>query len=86
MRAASALPVIGAAASARSLRKGSLTSATKNALLQGIQQMLRPGFRTLLFDLAKKKGIPNVELYRRSDITKAHFSKIKNDDDYHPSK
>ena len=84
-------PFLGAAKSAealgaRSLRKGGLTRATKNALLRGIQQMLRPGFRALLFELAKKKGIPNVEIYRRSDLTKAHFSKIKNDDDYHPSK
>lgn len=84
-------PFLGAANSAealgaRSLRKGGLTRATKNALLRGIQQMLRPGFRALLFELAKKKGIPNVEIYRRSDLTKAHFSKIKNDDDYHPSK
>ena len=85
------VPILGAALSvdaigARALRKGGLTSATKNALLQGIHQMLRPGFRALLFDLAKKKGVPNVEIYRRSDLTKAHFSKIKNDDDYHPSK
>lgn len=55
------VPILGAALSidaigARALRKGGLTSATKNALLQGIHQMLRPGFRALLFDLAKKKG------------------------------
>ena len=84
-------PFLGAEISAgtldvRSLRRGGLTSATKNAILQGIRQMLRPGFRALLFELAKKKGVPNVEIYRRSDLTKAHFSKIKNDDDYHPSK
>ena len=85
-RAASALPVLGAAASVHALQHGGLTSATKNALLRGIQQMLRPGFRALLFELARKKGDPNVEIYRRSDLTKAHFSKIKNDDDYHPSK
>ena len=60
--------------------KRSLSNTSKNALLHGIQQMLQPGFRDLLFDFIQKKGIPNVELYRRSDITKAHFSKIKNDE------
>lgn len=53
-------PFLGAEISAatldvRSLRSGGLTSATKNAILQGIRQMLRPGFRALLFELAKKK-------------------------------
>ena len=55
-------------------------------MLHGIQQMLQPGFRDLLFDFIRKKGIRNADLYHRSDITKAHFSKIKNDEDYHPSK
>ena len=68
------------------LQEDSLTPAAKNVLLRSIQKMLRPGFRELLFDTMKKKGIGAVELYQRSDLTKAHFSKIKNDKKYHPSK
>ena len=48
--------------------------------------MLTPGFRELLFDLIRKKGLKNADLYRRATLTKAHFSKIKNDERYHPSK
>ena len=83
-------PFLGAAAmvtpDVRSFQRGRLSGAAKDALLHGIQKMLQPGFRDLLFDLIKKKGIRNADLYHRSDITKAHFSKIKNDKDYHPSK
>ena len=70
----------------RSSQSGRLSSAAKDALLHGLQKMLQPGFRDLLFDIIMKEGIWNAALYQRSDITKAHFSKIKNDKDYHPSK
>ena len=83
-------PFLGAASIAsldvRSFQRGRLSGAAKDALLHGLQKMLQPGFRDLLFDFIKKKGIRNADLYHRSDITKAHFSKIKNDKDYHPSK
>lgn len=86
----SAPPFLGAASIASldvcSFQRGRLSGAAKDALLHGIQKMLQPGFRDLLFDLIQKKGIRNADLYHRSDITKAHFSKIKNDKDYHPSK
>lgn len=68
------------------LREGNLTPASKNVLLHNIQKMLRPGFREMLFCMMKKKGINAVDLYQRSDLTRAHFSKIKNDEHYHPSK
>ena len=70
----------------RSLNRGHLSSAAKTALFDGIKKMLKPGFRDLLFEFIKKKGIRNADLYHRSGITKAHFSKINNDKDYHPSK
>ncbi|WP_294160225.1 helix-turn-helix transcriptional regulator [uncultured Selenomonas sp.] len=83
-------PIIIAAASAvptfDSYRNGRLSDDAKAALLASIQKMLQPGFREMLFELIRKKGIRNADLYHRSDITKAHFSKIKNDEHYHPSK
>lgn len=85
----SASRLLGAALAAgdvRSFRQGRLSSAAKEAMLCDIQKMLQPGFRDMLFDFIREKGVRNADLYHRSDITKAHFSKIKNDEDYHPSK
>jgi len=55
-------------------------------MLDGMKKLLLPSFRDMLFDLIQKKGLKNAELYQRATLTKAHFSKIKNDEDYHPSK
>ena len=70
----------------RSFQKGALSAAVKDALLQDIQAMLTPAFRELLFDLIRKQGLKNADLYRRATLTKAHFSKTKHDERYHPSK
>ncbi len=82
----SAIGIGPAVIAPRKFDKGTLSEAAKEALQRGIQQMMAPGFRELLLDFIQKKGLRNAELYQRSDITKAHFSKIKNDEDYHPSK
>ena len=82
-------PILGMASAVSDspdFRNGRLSPSARDALLLGVQNMLQPGFRELLFDMIRKKGMDNVELYHRSDITKAHFSKIKNDENYHPSK
>lgn len=78
--------IVDAALSTHALQKGSLSHAAKDALFHGLQEMLQPGFHDLLFKLIKKKGVRNVDLYRSADLTKAHFSRMKNDADYHPSK
>ncbi|WP_294160730.1 helix-turn-helix domain-containing protein [uncultured Selenomonas sp.] len=68
------------------LRTDTLTPASKNVLFRSIQDMLQPGFRELLFDMMQEKGLSAVDLYQRADLTKGHFSKIKTDEHYHPSK
>lgn len=43
-------------------------------------------FSELLAKILKKKKIKASELYHKAGITKAHFSKIKNNKEYQPSK
>lgn len=43
-------------------------------------------FSTKLFDLIDEKGFKHPEVYKRADIDKRAFNKIKNDSDYHPNK
>lgn len=43
-------------------------------------------FQEYLFYLIEKKGLTNVDVYKRAIIDKRQFSKIKNNPDYHPDK
>lgn len=43
-------------------------------------------FSEVVVELLQKKHIKASDMYRRAGITKDHFSKIKNNADYHPSK
>ena len=43
-------------------------------------------FHETLFKLIKEKGMKNSEVYTRANLSKSHFSKIKNDPDYRPKK
>lgn len=70
----------------RGLQSDVPSEAVKSAVRQALKQMATTGFREQLLSLIQKKGLKNAELYRRADITKALFSKIKNSADYHPSK
>lgn len=82
-------PIMGAAlcvGSMRSLQGRHVSDAARQAMLEGLQQMFRPGFTEALLELCQQSGLANAELYRRAGLTKAHFSKIKNDPEYHPSK
>ena len=44
------------------------------------------GFADTLFYYIDKKGISDVECYKRSNVSKKTFSKIKCNSDYRPSK
>lgn len=70
----------------RSLQGRHISQEARQAMLEGLQQMFRPGFTEALLELCQQSGLANAELYRRAGLTKAHFSKIKNDPEYHPSK
>ena len=54
-----------------------------------LEDMLRnmdEGFAKTLFEYIDEKGISDVECYKRSNVSKKTFSKIKCDPDYKPSK
>ena len=40
----------------------------------------------MLFRLIVEKDMKNAEVYTRANMSKSHFSKIKNDPDYRPKK
>ena len=57
--------------------------------LESLHEMLRDmdkGFAETLFDYIDKKGLTDVEAYKRSNVGKKTFSKIKCNKDYKPSK
>jgi len=43
-------------------------------------------FQEYLFYLIESKGLKNTDVYKRAIITKQHFSKIKQNPNYHPDK
>lgn len=45
-----------------------------------------PSFSVILFRMIKRKGISQTKCYRRSNLDRRLFSKIRSDKDYHPQK
>jgi predicted transcriptional regulator len=60
-------------------------SAVNKSLREYIEQMDR-SFREMLFDLIDKSGMTDVECYKRANVDKRTFSKIKSNKNYKPSK
>ena len=61
----------------------------KNAKAQSLQdymQQMDRSFREMLFDLIDESGMTDVECYKRANVDKRTFSKIKSNKDYRPSK
>ncbi len=61
------------------------TSAKGKALKDYIAHMDK-GFQETLFDLIDKSGMTDVECYKKANVDKRVFSKIKSNKDYRPSK
>ena len=54
-----------------------------------LEEMLRQldaGFSRTLLQLIDKSGKKDAEVYKRANLTKQHFSKIRNNPDYRPTK
>ena len=43
-------------------------------------------FRDKLFELIKERDLLDPEVYKKANLTRQHFSKIRSNTDYHPSK
>lgn len=46
----------------------------------------KPAFKQILFHYIDKKGLTDPEIYKKAGIDRKHFSKIRTNSDYHPSK
>jgi len=44
------------------------------------------GFRDMLFRMIDEKGMTDAECYKKAQLTRGHFNKIKNDYEYNPKK
>ena len=60
--------------------------ACRLGMLSGILEGRKKTFSEALLDLLAEKEMKPVEFYRKAGISKEHFSKIKNNVDYQPSK
>ena len=73
-------------ASYHSVPKSSETPPAKSKRLQQMLGEMDKGFAETLFHYIDKKGLTDVEAYKRSNVGKKTFSKIKCTKDYRPSK
>lgn len=58
----------------------------ESSLKKKIDEKLEYTWQEALFHIIDEKNIDEVELYKKSGITKQTFSKIRSDDKYHPDK
>ena len=65
---------------------GGGTLACRLGMLSGILKGRKKTFSEALLDLLAEKEMKPVEFYKKAGISKEHFSKIKNNVDYQPSK
>ena len=66
-------------------RKRETSSAAGKSLREYMKQMDR-SFQEMLFDLIDESGMTDVECYKKANVDKRTFSKIKSNEDYKPSK
>ena len=61
---------------------GSLSSTSLDALLSEVGK----SFHEMLFDLVRESGMTDVEVYKRANMDRKLFSKIRSNPAYHPRK
>ncbi len=61
-------------------------SARSNTLDDFIEIQTNESFSDLLLRLIRKSGMTEVECYKKAGITAQHFSKIRSDRNYRPTK
>ena len=55
-------------------------------ILDSIRELLELSFSEKLMELIREKGKKPAEIYKKANVTKETFSKIKRDKQYHPEK
>ena len=74
----------GAAASAAEPASAAALAAPES--LEFLIENLDESFSSCLLRLIDERGMTDAEAYRRANISRQHFSKIRSNADYHPSK
>ena len=77
------MPTVGAA---EELRPCAPMAATKALTLEDALKAADIGFSEALLKLIDKTGKKDSEIYKKANISKQHFSKIRNNPDYKPTK
>lgn len=70
---------------AKALREETFDKASNKSLEDYLKQMDR-SFQEMLFDLIDESGMSDVECYKKANVDKRTFSKIKSNKNYRPSK
>jgi hypothetical protein len=61
-------------------------AASKSLSLEDMLKQTDAGFAERLLDLIDKTGKKDSEIYNRANVSRQHFSKIRNNPDYRPTK
>ena len=61
-------------------------AASKAMTLEDMLKQADAGFTETLLNLIDKTGKKDSEIYKKANISKQHFSKIRNNPDYKPTK
>lgn len=61
-------------------------AASKTSSLEDMLKQTDAGFAETLLDLIDKTGKKDSEIYNRANVSRQHFSKIRNNPDYRPTK
>ena len=77
------IPTVGAA---REFRPCAPTPVSKAMSLEDMLKQADAGFTETLLNLIDKTGKKDAEIYKKANISKQHFSKIRNNPDYKPTK
>lgn len=57
-----------------------------NELKEFIETKLKPTFNQVLFNFIDEKGVSDSDVYKKAQIDRRHFSKIRSNPDYRPRK